>query len=116
MATAQRKKVVTLYFTPGAQLDEADVAQIDELKGDVYHRNAEFVGEDDKCEDCKYVAGPAVPAQYLEKYERAEGDTSHKRGGTVTETDAGDDEPEAPAAKGKKAEAAKGGGTPWSPK
>lgn len=60
---ADRKKKITLYFTPESNLTDEDIAAMDAIPGP-RHRNAAFVDPEGKLEPCDFVAGPAVPACY----------------------------------------------------
>lgn len=82
MADLKKRRRVTLYFTNGAQLTEEDYEAMSKLRGDVRHRNAEFIDPDAKLEDCDAVAGPAVPEQYAAKYATADGDAEQNEDDT----------------------------------
>lgn len=57
-------KRVTLYFTPGSNLTDEDIEAINAIPGGAFHRNASYIGPEDKMERCDFVAGPAIPQQY----------------------------------------------------
>lgn len=72
---ANRKRKITLYFTNGSRLTEDDIEAMDAIPGGALHRNAALFTPGTKLEHCDAVAGPAVPAEYAERFEVVEGST-----------------------------------------
>lgn len=59
-------KKKTLYFIKGPVPTKADIEAAQKLEGAVF-RNANFVGNEGRLEDCNAVAG-AIPARYAAKF------------------------------------------------